>query len=183
MAILKTSQQIRNTITRTDHAQWVKNGHEFECIRSSAMPRLPYVATYDKRSLRLDTIVVSHDPHCDVLALAEQQRSDTARASVLRMEDATLSALAPGSTLYQYLPEISATPTSSGAFLTTRVYNLGVLLSNGYVGIEELVEIGSMGSRVGRRCRLVVLIGLDYLSSSRALTRAFKCRGWRAPSR
>ena len=28
-----------------------------------------------------------------------------------------------------------------------------------------------------------VLTGLDYLSSSRALTRAFKCRGWRAPSR
>ena len=27
------------------------------------------------------------------------------------------------------------------------------------------------------------LTGLDYLSSSRALTRAFKCRGWRAPSR
>ena len=25
--------------------------------------------------------------------------------------------------------------------------------------------------------------GLGYLSSSRALTRAFKCRGWRAPSR
>ena len=25
--------------------------------------------------------------------------------------------------------------------------------------------------------------GLDYMSSSRALTRAFKCRGWRAPSR
>ena len=25
--------------------------------------------------------------------------------------------------------------------------------------------------------------GLDYLTSSRALTRAFKCRGWRAPSR
>ena len=25
--------------------------------------------------------------------------------------------------------------------------------------------------------------GLDYLSSSRAPTRAFKCRGWRAPSR
>ena len=25
--------------------------------------------------------------------------------------------------------------------------------------------------------------GLDYLSSSRTLTRAFKCRGWRAPSR
>ena len=25
--------------------------------------------------------------------------------------------------------------------------------------------------------------GLDYLSSSRTPTRAFKCRGWRAPSR
>jgi len=28
----------------------------------------------------------------------------------------------------------------------------------------------------------MVWTGLDYLSSSRALTRAFKCRGWRAPS-
>ena len=38
---------------------------------------------------------------------------------------------------------------------------------------------GLLGSAPGPPRRT----GLGYLSSSRALTRAFKCRGWRAPSR
>jgi hypothetical protein len=52
-------------------------------------------------------------------------------------------------------------------------------------GREFLRRPGSCMGVNERRHKPSILpnTGLDYLSSSRALTRAFKCRGWRAPSR